>query len=238
MSTQGHHLNKIRLAGVTDATYQVSCKSVRRFWRRRFLKGFYHIWAWRPSCSRDPHAANKLSFPLPNEAPHKIWLWLAKRFQRRRCLKLWTTTDDDGRTPDHGYTISSPLSLRLRWAKNGQITLDYEKLRTVYRNVKPLKSYFLISVFIASAYSKVGYRGSTFCPSVCSFVRSSVRPSTIHAKVLYTGAVIGEIMKPCIVITLDTLFKQAPWPDALDLPFMLHWLCQNLESSLENLRRV
>ena len=28
---------------------------------------------------------------------------LAKRFQRRRCLKLWTSTD--GRTPDDGYTI-------------------------------------------------------------------------------------------------------------------------------------
>ena len=39
-----------------------------------FLKGFYHIWAWRPSWSCDPDAANKLSFPLPKEAPHKIWL--------------------------------------------------------------------------------------------------------------------------------------------------------------------
>ena len=35
-----------------DATYQVSWKSACRFWRRRFLKGFYHIWAWRPSWSR------------------------------------------------------------------------------------------------------------------------------------------------------------------------------------------
>ena len=39
-----------------------------------FLKGFYHIWAWRPSWSCDPDAGNKLSFPLPKEAPHKIWL--------------------------------------------------------------------------------------------------------------------------------------------------------------------
>ena len=38
---------------------------------------------------------------------------------------LWTTdgrtTDgrtDGRRTPDHGYTISSPMSLRLRWANN------------------------------------------------------------------------------------------------------------------------
>ena len=38
------------------------------------LKGFYHIWAWRPSWSCDPDAANKILFPLPKEAPHKIWL--------------------------------------------------------------------------------------------------------------------------------------------------------------------
>ena len=30
-----------------------------------FFKVFYHIWAWRPSWSCDPDAANKLSFPLP-----------------------------------------------------------------------------------------------------------------------------------------------------------------------------
>ena len=38
------------------------------------FKGLYHIWAWRPSWSCDPDAANKLSFTLPKEAPHKIWL--------------------------------------------------------------------------------------------------------------------------------------------------------------------
>ena len=32
------------------------------------------IWAWRPSLSCDLDAANKFSFPLPKEAPHKIWL--------------------------------------------------------------------------------------------------------------------------------------------------------------------
>ena len=61
---------------------------------KRFLKGFYHIWAWRPSWSCDPDAANILSFPLPNEALHKIWLRSSKRFLRR-CLKLCTTYDDD-----------------------------------------------------------------------------------------------------------------------------------------------
>ena len=40
-----------------------------------------------------------------------------------RDIHVWNcgrqrTTEDDRRTPDHGYTKSSPSSLRLRWAKN------------------------------------------------------------------------------------------------------------------------
>ena len=34
----------------------------------------YMIWARRPSWSRDQDAAYKILFPLPKEAPHKIWL--------------------------------------------------------------------------------------------------------------------------------------------------------------------
>ena len=48
-------MNKLKWAGVPNATYQVSWKSARWFHRRRFLKGFYHIWAWRPSWSCDQH---------------------------------------------------------------------------------------------------------------------------------------------------------------------------------------
>ena len=92
-------------AGVPDATYQVLWKSASRFWRRRFLKGFYHIWAWQPSWSCDPDAANKLSFPLPKEAPHKIWLWSGKWIWRRRCLSI---VNDDGRTTDGRRTDAEP----------------------------------------------------------------------------------------------------------------------------------
>ena len=41
-------------------------------------------------------------FPLPIDATYKIWLWLAKRFQGRRSLKMvddGRTDDDDGRSP-------------------------------------------------------------------------------------------------------------------------------------------
>ena len=53
------------------------------------------------SCDLD--FAIKLEMPLPKESPHKISTSSAKRFQRRRSLKLWTPTDgrtDDGRRTD------------------------------------------------------------------------------------------------------------------------------------------
>ena len=40
----------------------------------KIFEGFYQIWAWRPSWSCDLDVANKLLFPLPKVAPHKIWL--------------------------------------------------------------------------------------------------------------------------------------------------------------------
>ena len=38
------------------------------------FEGFLPYMLWWPSWSCDPHAANKISFPLPKEAPRKIWL--------------------------------------------------------------------------------------------------------------------------------------------------------------------
>ena len=35
-------------------------------------KIFDHIWAWRPSWSDDQDIVDKISMPLPKEAPHKI----------------------------------------------------------------------------------------------------------------------------------------------------------------------
>ena len=57
-----------------------------------------HIWAWPPSWSCDPIAVNKFSFPLLKEAQHKICLWSAKRFLRRRCLSIVDRWTMDGPT--------------------------------------------------------------------------------------------------------------------------------------------
>ena len=89
MSTQCHNLNKLWWAGVINATYQVSWKSVQRFQRRRFLKGFYHIWAWQPSWSCDQHHVNKFSFPCTCKLTYKIWLWLAHWFLRKASFNFF-----------------------------------------------------------------------------------------------------------------------------------------------------
>ena len=90
-------MNKICRPYIPNATYQVPRSSTFWFWRRRFLKGFYLIWAWRPSWSSDQDHLNKLLFPHPKESPYEIGVQLAQRFQRR-CLKMLTDGGRDGRT--------------------------------------------------------------------------------------------------------------------------------------------
>ena len=38
----------------------------------KIVKGFYNIWAWRPSLSMDRNHFSNLSFPQPKEAPYEI----------------------------------------------------------------------------------------------------------------------------------------------------------------------
>ena len=59
---------------IPNATYQVPRSSAFWFWKRRFLKDFYHIWAWRPSWSCDQDHLKKISFPRPKESPYEIWV--------------------------------------------------------------------------------------------------------------------------------------------------------------------
>ena len=107
------------------------------------MKGFYHIWAWRPSWSCDLDFLYTHWFPLPIDASYKIWLWLAKRFQRRRSMKLWTDgRTTDGRMPDHGHPISSPCepngSGELKIAKQKFLNTICCILNILFRSRKPL----------------------------------------------------------------------------------------------------
>ena len=73
-SPQGHDLYTPCSTLAIHASCQVWLKSVQWFRRRRFLKGFYHIWAWRPSWSCDLDYLYTHWFPLPIDASCKIWL--------------------------------------------------------------------------------------------------------------------------------------------------------------------
>ena len=74
--------------------YIPSLLLVQWFRKRRFLKGFYHIRAWRPSWSCDQDVANKLSFPLPKEAPQNLALIEQGVLEK----KMFEIVDDDVRT--------------------------------------------------------------------------------------------------------------------------------------------
>ena len=96
-STYDHCLNKLGGPHIPNATYQVPRLLAFLFWGR-FLKGFYHIWAWPPSWSCVQDHLNKLLFPNPKVSPYEIWVQLAQWCQRRKCLKMLT----EGRQTDDG----------------------------------------------------------------------------------------------------------------------------------------
>ena len=62
-------------------------KSASGFWRRRFLKGFYHIWALRPSWSCDLYAANKILFPKSKKAPQKNLALIGQAVSRKKMFE-------------------------------------------------------------------------------------------------------------------------------------------------------
>ena len=70
-STQGHHFNKLCWAQVPDAAYQAQSSLALWFQRRRFLKGFYHIYG------HGSHLAHVTQTPPPPyESGKRTALWL------------------------------------------------------------------------------------------------------------------------------------------------------------------
>ena len=97
---------------------------------KKIFKGFYHIWAWRPSWSMDHNHFSNFLFPQPKEAPYEIWAKLAQGLQRRSHLKMLT----DGRTdrrkvitiahPEHssGELIKTTISSAEGFSPNSYYT--------------------------------------------------------------------------------------------------------------------
>ena len=86
-----------------NATYQGTRSLALWFWRRRFLKSFYHTWPWRPSWSCDPDPANKLplrlhmkfGFNWPSGFGEDLWKWWTdgQRMEDRTCLYYKLTNE-------------------------------------------------------------------------------------------------------------------------------------------------
>ena len=64
------------------------------------------------------------------------------------------------------------------------------------------------------------------------YVESSIIHVESSIKVYLYEAVIAVGVKPSIIIVLDMHFKQALWPDTLDLDFVLEWLWHDFTFSL------
>ena len=93
-SIQDHYLNKLNRPHIPDATYQVPRSPAFWFWRRRFLKGFYHIWAWRPSWSCDQDHLNKLfCSPILKSLHMKFEFNWPSGFRGEDVWKCWRTDD-------------------------------------------------------------------------------------------------------------------------------------------------
>ena len=114
-----HHFSNFGRPLIPDDLCKDSAPRHPLFWRRRFFKGFYHIWAWRLSWSMDCDHFSILSFPQNTEAPHEIWATLAQRLQKRSRLKMLingrTHRSTDGRQTKSDHNSSSWA--QLRWAK-------------------------------------------------------------------------------------------------------------------------
>ena len=81
------------------------------------MKGFYHIWVLRPSWSYEPDPVNKLLFPHPTEAPYEILALIGQAVLEKKIFE-----NGGQQRTDHGYTISSPMSLK---APDGELKMIF-----------------------------------------------------------------------------------------------------------------
>ena len=69
-------------------TYQATRSLALWFWKR-FLKGFYHIWAWRPSWSCDPDPQTNFRSPIPLRLQMKFGFDWPSSFGEEDLSKWW-----------------------------------------------------------------------------------------------------------------------------------------------------
>ena len=87
------------------------------------LEGFSRVFT---IYGRGGHLGHVTQMPRTNfrsPYPRRLHINLALIGHAVSDKKMFETIVNAGRTPEHGYTINSPMSLRLRWANN-----DYMKI--------------------------------------------------------------------------------------------------------------
>ena len=55
---------------------------------KKIFKGFYHIWAWRPSWSTNRDHFSNLLFPQPKEAPYEIWTKIGPEAPEEKLFEI------------------------------------------------------------------------------------------------------------------------------------------------------
>ena len=94
-SAWDHHLNKLGRPHIPNATFQVSRSLAFWFWRRRFLKGFYHSWAWRSSWSCDLNILYTFWLIYHKKSSNEILVQLSQWFVRKLCLNILMRLQND-----------------------------------------------------------------------------------------------------------------------------------------------
>ena len=69
----------------------------------QWTSGFYHMWAWRPAWSCDlDHGPPSLGGYTCN------WALIGQAVLKKKIFENGVQATDNGQTPEHWYTISSP----------------------------------------------------------------------------------------------------------------------------------
>ena len=127
---------------VPDDSCKGSAPKVFSVLEEKIFKGFYHIWAWRPSWSTDRDHFSNFSFPHPKEPSYEIWAKLAQRLQRRIRLKMLMDGRTDGRTKsDHNSSSWAELRTKFSFKQNWTFITEERKKKKKKKKIKT-KSFF------------------------------------------------------------------------------------------------
>ena len=93
-------------------TLHTKCQGHRPFGSGEDFLRLYHLWAWRPSWSSDLDRLNIMFF---FSSTHGGSTWNLASVGSVASEEMFNNVDDGRRRP--AYPLSSPISLRLKWAK-------------------------------------------------------------------------------------------------------------------------